>query len=140
MLSEGVRGVDNVYSLKDGMHSSRCSSLRENIMWPDIMTGVLTLALDKESYERAGLVGKPDGARGKRGTRPRWSEPCLPSQRRCVLIVVVVEINLRLPSMLHGKKGFDRIVYAFKNVLTKPVTWIFTNLCSEGMYIFYISD
>ena len=44
----------------------------------------------------------------------------------------VVEINLRLPSMLHGKKGFDRIVYAFKNVLTKPVTWLFHNL-REGM-------
>jgi hypothetical protein len=34
--------------------------------------GILTLYLDKESYERAGLVGKPDGAKGKRGTRPRW--------------------------------------------------------------------
>lgn len=32
----------------------------------------MTLYLDKESYERAGLVGKPDGAKGKRGTRPRW--------------------------------------------------------------------
>jgi len=30
--------------------------------------------------------------------------------------------------MLHGKKGFDRIVYAFNNVLTKPVTWLFHDL------------
>ncbi|TVY82004.1 Ribonuclease P protein subunit p40 [Lachnellula suecica] len=91
MLSEGTLGVDNTYRLREG---------------------ILTLYLDKESYERAGIVGKPDGGKGKRGTKPRW----------------VVEINLRLPSMLHGKKGFDRIVYAFKNVLTTPVTWLFHDL------------
>lgn len=35
--------------------------------------------------------------------------------------------------MLHGKKGFDSIVYAFKNVLTASVTWLFCDLgtCSE---------
>ncbi len=54
------------------------------------------------------------------------------TRRICELILAVVEINLRLPSMLHGRKGFDRIVYAFKNVLTKPVTWLFTNLQVEG--------
>lgn len=37
----------------------------------------------------------------------------------------MVEINLRLPSMLHGKKGFERIVWAFKNVLKNAVTWLF---------------
>ena len=40
----------------------------------------------------------------------------------------VVEINLRLPSMLHGKKGFERIVWAFKNVLNASVTWLFCDL------------
>ncbi|APA14736.1 hypothetical protein sscle_13g095060 [Sclerotinia sclerotiorum 1980 UF-70] len=30
--------------------------------------------------------------------------------------------------MLHGKKGFQRIEYAFKNVLTTPVTWLFCDL------------
>lgn len=96
MLSEGRRGVDKLYSLRNG---------------------ILTLHLDRESYERAGLVGKPDGAKGKRGTRPRW----------------VVEINLRQPSMLHGKKGFDKIVYAFKNVLTEPVTWLFCDLVATSL-------
>ncbi|CZT41850.1 uncharacterized protein RSE6_01649 [Rhynchosporium secalis] len=91
MLSEGKSDIDNVYSLREG---------------------VLTLHLDKESYERAGIVGKPDGVKGKRGTKPRW----------------VVEIELRSPSMLHGKKGFDRIVYTFKNVLNIPVTWLFVDL------------
>lgn len=93
MLSEGVHGVDNVYSLRDG---------------------ILTMTLDKETYERAGLVGKPDGAKGARAARARW----------------IVEINLRQPSMLHGKKGFDRIVYAAKNVLNKPAKWLFCNLQS----------
>jgi hypothetical protein len=49
----------------------------------------------------------------------------------------VVEINLREPSMLHGKKGFDRIVYAFKNALTDSVTWLFCDLAAAGM--FYLS-
>ena len=91
MLSEGLYGVDNVFSLRDG---------------------TLTLSLDKESYERAGLVGKSDGAKGARGARARW----------------IVEINLRSPSMLHGKKGFDRIVYAAKEVLDKEVMWLFCNV------------
>jgi hypothetical protein len=50
----------------------------------------------------------------------------------------VVEIDLRQPSMLHGKKGFDRIVYAFKNVLTTPVTWLFANLDTEGILVVLI--
>lgn len=36
-----------------------------------------------------------------------------------------VEIDLRQPSMLHGKKGFERVVWAFKNVLTHSLTWLF---------------
>jgi len=39
--------------------------------------------------------------------------------------IVVIEINLRLPSMVHGKKGFERIVWAFKNVLDASVSWLF---------------
>jgi ribonuclease P/MRP protein subunit RPP40 len=30
--------------------------------------------------------------------------------------------------MLHGKKGFDRIVWAFKNVLDHSVAWLFYDL------------
>ncbi|XXG98058.1 tRNA ligase [Hypoxylon texense] len=29
--------------------------------------------------------------------------------------------------MLHGKKGFDRLAYACKNVFNAPVTWLFYN-------------
>ncbi|KAI5867349.1 ribonuclease P 40kDa subunit [Durotheca rogersii] len=91
MLSEGKIDSDNVFSLKDG---------------------VLTMYLDRETYERAGLVGKPYGVKGKRGLKPRW----------------IVEFNLRSPSMLHGKKGFDRLAFACKNVLNTPTTWLFSNL------------
>ncbi|KAJ3528176.1 hypothetical protein NM208_g10324 [Fusarium decemcellulare] len=72
--------------------------------------GILTIYFDKETYERAGLVGKPYGAKGGRGSRPRW-----------------VSYNLREPTMLRGKKGFDRLIYACKNVLNQPKTWLFCN-------------
>lgn len=95
MLSRGRNGLDNVFTLKDGQ---------------------LTMCLDKETYERAGLVGKPHGAKGNRGLRPRW----------------VVEFDLRSPSMLHGRPGFDRLVYACKNTLTEPLTWLFCNVSNKS--------
>ncbi|KAI0396390.1 ribonuclease P 40kDa subunit [Xylariaceae sp. FL0594] len=91
MLSEGKVDADTVFAIKNGK---------------------LTMYLDRETYERAGLVGKPHGAKGARGLKPRW----------------VVEYDLRSPSALHGKKGFDRLVYACKNVLNLPKTWLFCNL------------
>ncbi|KAL2267078.1 hypothetical protein VTJ83DRAFT_4355 [Remersonia thermophila] len=91
MLSEGRRGIDNVFYLRGG---------------------TLTMLLDKETYERAGLVGKPHGVKGKRGLKPRW----------------IVEIDLKTPSMVKGKKGFDRLLYASKMALAAPVTWLFCNL------------
>ena len=41
-----------------------------------------------------------------------------------------VETDLRSPAMLHGKKGFERLVWAFKNVLNHSVTWLFHDLTS----------
>lgn len=32
--------------------------------------------------------------------------------------------------MLHGKKGFERIVWAFKNVLNHSLAWLFHDLNS----------
>ncbi|KAI9840954.1 MAG: hypothetical protein M1830_007901 [Pleopsidium flavum] len=46
--------------------------------------------------------------------------------------MTVVEVNLRLPSMLHGKKGFERIVWAFNNVLNSAVTWLFYDCEDKG--------
>ncbi|KAK2072412.1 hypothetical protein P8C59_006769 [Phyllachora maydis] len=87
MLSEGRIGIDNVFCLKDGS---------------------LKMFLDKEAYERAGLVGKPHGPKGNRGLKSRW----------------VVEIDLQVKSMTPGKKGFQRLVQASKNALVTPTTWM----------------
>lgn len=35
--------------------------------------------------------------------------------------------------MLHGKKGFERIVWAFKNVLNSTVTWLFHDCETMGI-------
>ncbi|KAK4155005.1 ribonuclease P 40kDa subunit-domain-containing protein [Chaetomidium leptoderma] len=93
MLSEGRRGIDNVLSLRGG---------------------TLTMFLGKEAYERAGLVGKPHGVKGKRGLKPRW----------------IVEFDLTSPSMFPGKKGFDRLIYASNNAFAEPITWLFCNVSS----------
>lgn len=74
--------------------------------------------IDKEAYERAGLVGKTYGARGARGMKPRW----------------VVEFDLRSPSMFRGKRGFDRLVYACETVFGEPRTWLFCNLSPKGEF------
>jgi ribonuclease P/MRP protein subunit RPP40 len=65
--------------------------------------------VDKETHERAGLPGKPYGSKGGRGSKPRWT----------------ITYNLRDPSMLRGKKGFDRLIYACKNVFNQPMAWLF---------------
>ncbi|OJJ57490.1 hypothetical protein ASPSYDRAFT_1056636 [Aspergillus sydowii CBS 593.65] len=82
-----------------------------------LVDGVLKLELGKEVYERTGLTGKPVRHGGKKHKKERF----------------LVELNLRLPSMLHGKKGFQRIEWAFKNVLNDPVTWLFFDLGTESL-------
>ncbi|KAL8672555.1 MAG: hypothetical protein Q9168_002991 [Polycauliona sp. 1 TL-2023] len=47
------------------------------------------------------------------------------------LIAKAIEVNLRSPSMLHGKKGFERVVWAFQNVLDSAVTWLFYDFESK---------
>lgn len=43
---------------------------------------------------------------------------------------LVIEANLRLPSMLPGKKAFERLQWAFKNVLDASLAWLFYDLRS----------
>ncbi|KAF4999695.1 hypothetical protein FGRMN_2260 [Fusarium graminum] len=74
-----------------------------------IKKGILTMFVDKETFERAGLAGKPYGPKGGRSSKPRW----------------VITFNLRDSSMLRGKKGYDRLIYACKTVFTQPMTWLF---------------
>ncbi|KAL3484956.1 ribonuclease P 40kDa subunit-domain-containing protein [Aspergillus germanicus] len=95
MISEGRSGLDNVYTLRDG---------------------VLRLELGKEDFEKTGLEGKPVRTGGKKHAKERY----------------LVELNLRLPSMLHGKKGFQRIEWAFKNVLNQRVAWLFFDLGTDS--------
>lgn len=52
MLSEGKTTIGNLFTLREG---------------------ILDLYLDRETYERAGLEGKPYGNKGNRGSKPRWS-------------------------------------------------------------------
>ncbi|EWG49344.1 hypothetical protein FVEG_08905 [Fusarium verticillioides 7600] len=94
MLSEGQTTVGMLFTLREG---------------------ILTMFVDKETYERAGLVGKPYGAKGGRGSKPRW----------------MVTYNLRDPSMLRGHKGYDRLIYACKSVFTQPMTWLFCNSTTQ---------
>lgn len=54
-------------------------------------------------------------------------------RRLCTpLTRAAIEINLRSPSMRHGKKGFERIRWAFENVLNNPVTWLFYDFQEES--------
>ncbi|KAF9895415.1 hypothetical protein FE257_000321 [Aspergillus nanangensis] len=78
--------------------------------------GILKLELGKEIFERTGFTGKPIRSGGRKHAKERY----------------LVEINLRLPSMLHGKKGFERIEWAFKNVLNQSVAWLFYDLSPES--------
>jgi ribonuclease P/MRP protein subunit RPP40 len=90
MLSEGRPLVDNTFSLYEG---------------------VLRLELDRPTYEKCGLQGKPMEDGGRKHQKARWA----------------VEFDLRSPSMLHGKKGFGRLEWAAKNVLDQSLTWLFYN-------------
>lgn len=71
--------------------------------------GILRLDIDKESYERAGLQGQTIRGKGRKHTKARFR----------------IELDLRLPSMIHGKKGFERLITAARNVLNTSLTWLF---------------
>ncbi|TKA80318.1 hypothetical protein B0A55_02200 [Friedmanniomyces simplex] len=80
-----------------------------------VKAGLLRLEVDKATYERMGLEGKALAGEGRKHVKARFA----------------VEINLRLPSMVRGKPGFDRVVWAFRNVLNRSVTWLFHDLKAE---------
>ncbi len=110
MLSEGRAGTDHMFSLVDG---------------------ILRIEVDKATFERMGLEGKPIPTAGRKHVKIRYGEFC--SHLHSVSFadsVLAIELNLRLPSMVRGKKGFERILWAFKNVLDRSVTWLFYDLRS----------
>ncbi|KAK4506568.1 hypothetical protein PRZ48_000300 [Zasmidium cellare] len=79
--------------------------------------GILTLDLDRPTYERVGLQGKAISTTGG---------------RKHVKDRFLVEVNLRLPGMVRGKKGFERVVAAFENVLNETCTWLAVDAKSGG--------
>lgn len=75
----------------------------------EIVEGVLKIEFDRPTYERAGLVGVPLEDGGKKHQRNRW----------------LVEYDLKQGSMKKGKKGFERLKWAAKNVLNDSKSWLF---------------
>lgn len=95
------------------------------------LLGVLRLELGREVYERTGLTGKPVQSGGRKHGKERYCMQFYFVHCLSILILTVIEIDLRQPSMLHGKKGFERIVWAFKNVLNHSIAWLFYDLESD---------
>ncbi|KAF8252284.1 hypothetical protein K440DRAFT_633551 [Wilcoxina mikolae CBS 423.85] len=93
LLSHGRLDVENSFCLSDG---------------------VLRMSLDTETYERAGLQGKPS----KFGNGPG-----LMKRRR-----FLVELNLRSTSYLTGSKSFNRLKRACDTVFQKPQVFLFADL------------
>ena len=79
----------------------------DNIYW--LKDGILHLELPKSLYERTGLEGKPIRDGGQKHVKARFA----------------IDLDFRLPAMIHGKNGFERVKWAFQNVLTNIVTWLF---------------
>ncbi|KAK5053711.1 hypothetical protein LTR84_001672 [Exophiala bonariae] len=89
---------------------SEGDAMADNIF--SVKEGTLSLELSKDDYERTGLQGFPVSSGGRKHIKSRY----------------LIEADLRLPSMLRGKKGFDRIVWAAQKVLNQDRNWIFVDL------------
>lgn len=79
------------------------------------------------------MTGRPIRTGGKKHAKERFGMHF--AGFKCIHTIdnfSVVELNLRLPSMLHGKKGFQRIEWAFRNVLGEPITWLFFDLGTQS--------
>ena len=72
MLSEGRPGIDDKYSLSDGIGLPQPNLL----LYAEICLGVLRLDLAKENYERCGLVGKPIHDGGRKHMKSRYCGEC----------------------------------------------------------------
>ena len=75
MLSQGIQNIDNIFTILNGSSISPPPFTPRGNIPANTLTGELTMYVDKETYERAGLVGKPHGGKGNREGKPRWSKP-----------------------------------------------------------------
>ncbi|KAM3470340.1 hypothetical protein MY8738_009790 [Beauveria namnaoensis] len=82
-----------------------------------VQTGKLNLYLDRETYERSGLSGKIDERNGNREMRSKW----------------YVTYDLQSPSMQHGKRGFDRLLYGCRSISDQTLNWVFITPTIPGL-------
>lgn len=89
-----------------------------------LQNGTLSLEMCKPIYEKSGLQGTAIPSHGKKHIKQRF----------------LVEIDLRGPNMVSGKKGFERVKWAFQNVeeLRETKTWLlvrdsFTSTSTSAM-------
>ncbi|KAL5615679.1 hypothetical protein BROUX41_005711 [Berkeleyomyces rouxiae] len=113
-LHDVLTGIFFLKSFKNGkvMMISETDSHRDTIFV--FVNGKLTMHVDKESYEKSGLVGKPESNCSQ--TKDRW----------------IVEYDLTCKSMAPGKAGFERLLYACKNVYTEKRKWLYTDMSEKG--------
>lgn len=73
----------------------------------DIHAGVLRIEMDRHVYERAGLVGQPVEDGGRKHRKSRW------------------RVDVDLARARAGKKGFERVRWAAREVLNESRVWVF---------------
>jgi ribonuclease P/MRP protein subunit RPP40 len=82
-----------------------------------LLNGTLRIEVDKPTHERLGLQGgKPIQSGGRKHVTARYA----------------IDIDLRQPAMVHGKPGFERLIWACKNVLNRTVTWLFYDVSANA--------
>ncbi|GAB7366042.1 hypothetical protein MBLNU230_g7611t1 [Neophaeotheca triangularis] len=80
-----------------------------------LVDGTLRLEVSKPTYERLGLQGEAISSEGRKHHKSRFA----------------IDLDLRSPNMVRGKKGFDRVLWAFEHVLNHSITWLFCNLANS---------
>ena len=81
-----------------------------------ICSGKLRMVLGKERYERSGLQGRVIKGGGRKHVGVWWE----------------VVVDLRGSGMVRGKKGFERLVRASREVLGEGRSWVVVDVEGEG--------
>ncbi|KAF2661442.1 hypothetical protein K491DRAFT_587237 [Lophiostoma macrostomum CBS 122681] len=110
-LSEILSGDFFTSYIRHGniMMRSEGRSNIDNVL--SLYNSTLRLEVSRDVYEKLGLQGRAIEDGGAKHKKNRW----------------VVEIDLRQKSMVHGKKGFGRLEWAARNVLSQSLVWLFYN-------------
>ncbi|KAH6614833.1 ribonuclease P 40kDa subunit-domain-containing protein [Boeremia exigua] len=92
-------------------HTTLLSTSRAGDTVFAVAAGQLRLELPAALYERAGLQGAPVADGGAKHARARWEVRC----------------DLTAASMRAGKKGFERLRWAAREVLGERRVWLFSH-------------